>query len=146
MADQRPIGYWLKLVDKLIEAQFATTLDEHGVTRTQWQLMNVLARQPASVEQLTASVAPFLDTGETAAEHLAELIDSEWVDSEQSAYRLTERGTAALERLTVVVTAQRATMAEGMTAEQYDVTVTVLEKMARNLGWTEPQAEAPTPR
>ena len=50
MADQRPIGYWLRLVDGLIDDQFAGTLDEHGVTRMQWQLLNVLARGQASVE------------------------------------------------------------------------------------------------
>ena len=28
MTDQRPIGFWLKLVDRLIDEQFAATLDE----------------------------------------------------------------------------------------------------------------------
>lgn len=138
MAD-RPIGFWLKVVDKLIDEQFATTLDEHGVTRTQWQLMNVLARQPSSVEQLTASVAPFLDAadGETAQEHLGELVESEWVITGE-ACQLTERGRAALDRLTGVVTVQRTAMSEGMTEQQYATTVTVLETMARNLGWSDP--------
>ncbi len=56
----RPIGFWLKLVDRLIDEQFAATLEEHGVTRRQWQLLNVLSREPATVEQLDAAVAPFL--------------------------------------------------------------------------------------
>ena len=38
MENQRPIGFWLKLVDSLIDEQFASTLEEHGVTRRQWQL------------------------------------------------------------------------------------------------------------
>jgi len=33
MTDQRPIGFWLKLVDRLIDERFALTLEEHGVTR-----------------------------------------------------------------------------------------------------------------
>ncbi|MCU1534906.1 MAG: transcriptional regulator, partial [Glaciihabitans sp.] len=37
MADQRPIGFWLKLVDRMIDEQFAATIEEHGVTRRQWQ-------------------------------------------------------------------------------------------------------------
>lgn len=140
MADQRPIGFWLKLVDNLIEGQFASTLEEHGVTRLQWQLMNVLARQPASVEQLNAAVAPFLsaESGESSVEHLGELIDSGWIDTTSTAYELTDRGRGALERLTVVVTEQRTTMAAGMSEDHYAITVTVLEQMARNLGWTEP--------
>ena len=31
---ERPIGFWLRLVDNLINEQFASTLDEHGVTTT----------------------------------------------------------------------------------------------------------------
>lgn len=129
----------MKVVDNLIEEQFATTLDEHGVTRTQWQLMNVMARQPSSVEQLTAAVAPFLngDEGESAQDHLSELAESEWVVLGATC-ELTERGRGALDRLTGVVTVQRTTMSEGLTAEQYETAVAVLERMARNLGWSDP--------
>ncbi|MCU1550852.1 MAG: transcriptional regulator [Glaciihabitans sp.] len=140
MADQRPIGFWLKLVDNLIEVQFANTLEEHGVTRLQWQLLNVLARQAASVEQLNAAVAPFLsvEAGESSVEHLGELIDSGWVDATSTAYELTDRGRGALERLTVVVTEQRTIMSAGVTEQEYETTTAVLEQMARNLGWTDP--------
>ena len=94
MADQRPIGFWLKLVDNLIDEQFAKTLDEHGVTRMQWQLLNVLARGAASVEMLDAAVAPFLiaDGATTSLDHLTELIESAWVDATPTGYELTERG------------------------------------------------------
>lgn len=140
MAEVRPIGYWLRLVDNLIEDQFAKTLDEHGVTRMQWQLLNVLARGIATVEQLDAAVAPFVgqDDTETAVDHLSELIDSAWVDATPVGYELTERGRSALDRLTTVVTQQRTTMAEGVTEENYLTTVGTLERIARNLGWTNP--------
>jgi hypothetical protein len=139
MADQRPIGFWLKLVDGLIDEQFALTLEEHGVTRRQWQLMNVLTRGEASVEELDAAVAPFLDavSEETSLDHLTELIDSSWVDATARGYELTERGSAALGRLTVVVTEQRTSMTGGTSEQDYLTTVTTLERMARNLGWSE---------
>ncbi len=136
----RPIGYWLKLVDRLIDEQFASTLEEHGVTRRQWQLMNVLSREPSTVEQLDAAVAPFLsaDDSETSAEHLTELIESAWVDATVTGYELTERGRGAFERLADVVATQRTVVAEGVTPEQYEQTIATLERMARNLGWSEP--------
>lgn len=139
--DSRPIGFWLKLVDRLIDEQFAATLEEHGVTRRQWQLLNVLSREPATVEQLDAAVAPFLSAGEgdgegeSSAEHLSELIESAWVDATPSGYELTERGRAAFDRLAEVVDDLRNRMSEGLTREQYDETVVSLERMARNLGW-----------
>ena len=75
MTDQRPIGFWLKLVDRLIDERFANTLEEHGVTRRQWQLLNVLSRGNATGAQLDATLAPFLSAidDETVKEHLAEL-------------------------------------------------------------------------
>ena len=137
MAAPRPIGFWLKLVDRLIDEQFASTLEEHGVTRRQWQLLNVLSRESATVEQLDAAVAPFLssDDAESSAEHLTELIDSGWVSATVDGYELLDRGRGAFERLTVVVATQRTVAAEGVTANQYEQTVAVLERMARNLGW-----------
>ncbi len=141
----RPIGFWLKLVDRLIDEQFASTLEEHGVTRRQWQLLNVLSQGDATVEQLDAAVAPFLSAGvgadgepgepETSAEHLSELIESAWVDATSTGYELTERGRTAFDKLNAVVTELRDRLSEGLTAEQYDMTVASLEQMARNLGW-----------
>lgn len=143
MTDPRPIGFWLKLVDRLIDEQFAATLEEHGVTRRQWQLLNVLARGPATVEQLNAAVAPFLapaseqGPAESSVEHLTELIESAWVDATVSGYELTERGRVALERLGEVVAEQRAVSTEGVSDEEYRATVSVLERVARNLGWND---------
>ena len=141
MDTPRPIGYWLKLVDRLIDEQFASTLEDHGVTRRQWQLLNVLARENATVEQLDAAVAPFLSAPtegegpESSAEHLTELIDSAWVDATPTGYELTERGRMAFEKLEEVVTVQRTAIADGTTPEEYEQTVAVLERMARNLGF-----------
>jgi len=139
MADQRPIGFWLKLVDNLIDEQFAKTLDEHGVTRMQWQLLNVLARGAASVEMLNAAVAPFLaaDGATTSLDHLTELIESAWVDATPSGYELTERGQGALDRLTAVVATQRTELSAGLTEADYLTTVSTLEHIAANLGWSE---------
>lgn len=163
MHTPRPIGFWLKLVDRMIDGQFASTLEEHGVTRRQWQLLNILARENATVEQLDDAVAPLLsaplpfeaassdsldpasvdseptadDPAETSASHLAELVESDWVRIAGSIYELTERGRTALDRLSGVVGAQRTLATEGVTPDQYEQTVAVLERVARNLGWND---------
>ena len=141
MAEQRPIGFWLKVVDQLIDRLFVSTLDEHGVTRVQWQLLNVLSRGVSTVEQLDEAISPFLkatNPDETSAEHLTELIESAWVDATPSGYELTERGRTAFGRLSDAVGQQRAQMASGITESEYTATVGALEKMALNLGWTDP--------
>jgi hypothetical protein len=142
MSSPKPIGFWLKLVDRLIDEQFAVTLEEHGVTRRQWQLLNVLDAGPSTVEQLDSAVAPFLadDDGESSVEHLTELIESAWVDATPTGYELTERGRAAFERLRDVVAERRTAATEGVTADEYEQTLAVLERVARNLGWSDPAA------
>lgn len=137
MAAPRPIGYWLRLVDRLIDERFDALLVEHGVTRRQWQLLNVLAAGAATLAALDAAVAPFLDdeAEESSAEHLAELVESGWVDEGEGRYALTDRGRMVFERLGVEVDELRAAVARGVGAEEHAQVVAVLERMARNLGW-----------
>ncbi len=144
MADQRPIGFWLRLVDRLIDERFASVLDEHGVTRRQWQLLTILDRGPATADELDAALAPFLaesaegeESGlaESSVDHLTELIDSGWVAATTSAYELTEHGGAVYERLRIVVAGIRDEVTAGLTEDEYRATIETLERMARNLGW-----------
>lgn len=137
MTDERPIGYWLKLVDQLIDKRFEAALEEHGITRRQWQLLGVLARGPASMLELASALGPFLDTahGESVTDHVGELVESEWVAEDGDTYTLTERGTTAHTRLTEVVEEFRGLSVEGVSTAEYATTVSTLERMATNLGW-----------
>lgn len=138
-----PIGYWLKLVDRLIDEHFDATLDEHGVTRRQWQVLNVLSRGPASGAELDRAIAPFLNRAtddapaDTTAAELEELIDSDWVAAVDANFALTDRGQTSFERIAVVVGEIRSTLAADITEPDYAATVRSLEKMARNLGWAD---------
>ena len=133
----RPIGFWLKLLDRLIDESFDATLDEHGVTRRQWQLLNVLQRGATSQAELDAAVAPFLggDGETTTAADIDELVDSDWVASSAAGFVLTQRGEQSFERLAEVVAGIRASVSEGVGDADYETTTRSLERMARNLGW-----------
>ena len=39
---ERPIGYWLKKLDRLIDKHFELQLSNAGLARRQWQLLNLL--------------------------------------------------------------------------------------------------------
>ncbi|GAA1212220.1 hypothetical protein [Rhodoglobus aureus] len=144
MDTQQPISYWVKLVDRLIDGLFATTLEEHGLTRRQWQLLNVLSKGAAGVERLDIEIAPFLTPASatvppaqgahtSSLESLTELLESDWLTTDGVLYDLTDRGRGVVERLTVVIANERKKATAGVTAEQYATTVTVLEAMALNL-------------
>ena len=73
--DERPIGFWLKLVDQLVDDQFGASFEEHGVTRRQWQMMNLLTDGPATERQLSDALKPFFPVVEgsiTSAELIEE--------------------------------------------------------------------------
>lgn len=137
MAD-RPLAFWLALVDRLVEEKFSTALEEHGVTRTQWRVLGVLASGPATGADLEGALAdmPPDTAGGSAADELTELVDSGWVQSDGD-YTITDRGAAAYDRLADVVDGLRETLTEGLTDEEQAATSVALERMARNLGWNE---------
>ncbi|HEY8293940.1 MAG: MarR family transcriptional regulator [Actinomycetota bacterium] len=139
MDPQRPIGFWLKLVDGLITQQFDAIVEEHGVTRRQWQIMNLLAESPSTVELISEDLKPFLaeEPHETAAEQIDELIDSGWVGLDGEQYELTDQGRASLEKIGEVVKQNRDQISAGIPEEEYQATLDVLQRMARNMGWTE---------
>jgi len=140
MAPQRPIGFWLKLVDQLINDQFEAMLDEHGVTRRQWQLMSLLTNGPVHHTDLETALLPFADgtDPEPLSEQLDELVDSEWVSRVGDAFALTDRGRTSFSRLSEVVGRTRYTIGQGISEGEYEATLDVLERMARNLGWSDP--------
>ena len=58
--DRRPIGYWLKHLDRLIEGNFERTLASEGLTRRHWQALNTLRTRPSTRAEIAAALAPFL--------------------------------------------------------------------------------------
>lgn len=138
MNAKRSLGYWLKLVDSLIDEQFEATLEEHGVTRRQWQVLNLLEQQPATEAQLNAGLSPFFaspDEPQTLHEHLAELVESGWVAVAEGEYSITDRGHISLLKLSELVEKIRTHSGQDLDGSEYDATVASLEKIARNLGW-----------
>ncbi|HEU5473092.1 MAG TPA: MarR family winged helix-turn-helix transcriptional regulator [Actinophytocola sp.] len=124
----RPIGYWLKEIDRRIEADFARLLAAERLTRRHWQVLNTLASGESDIE---AALAPFRSAAEpTMAPVLADLAARGWVDGTT----LTADGRRAHADLAERVQASRLRLTEGISAEEYATVLAVLERMAGNLG------------
>jgi coproporphyrinogen III oxidase-like Fe-S oxidoreductase len=134
-APQRPVDYWLKLVDRLINERFDQLLDEHGVTRREWEMLRLLTRGPASLDELDEALLPFLDpTGRlTSGEQIRELVESGWVESDGQSYRLSSRGRRSVERIGAMVERSDEAIRAGVSPEEFETLVEVLRQMARNL-------------
>ncbi|MFI7060036.1 MarR family winged helix-turn-helix transcriptional regulator [Kribbella sp. NPDC050124] len=123
--DNKPIGWWLKEVDRLLEASFEQLLAADGLTRRQWQALNA-ATGP---EPIAVALAPFLTDPDELSAAVDPLTARGWLLDGS----LTAAGRAALEGLGVKVQAQRERVTAGITGAEYAATIGVLQKLAGNL-------------
>jgi DNA-binding MarR family transcriptional regulator len=130
----RPIGYWLKKLDGLIDAEFERQLSEASLSRRQWQLLNLIGDGPRSVPELEAELEPFLQNDlDALSDALFGLVTRSWADSVENIVSMTETGRAHLELLKAKVANVREALSAGISAEEYQATIDVLSRMAANL-------------
>lgn len=118
--EDRPIGYWLRELDRRIEDAFVSTLDAAGLRRRHWQVLNGLGPDD-----------PFWGPGEQPyANVVADLTRRGWVTPDGA---LTPDGESARAAIAADVTAVRRRVADGVPDEDYLTTVRTLARMADNL-------------
>ncbi|MEU7531260.1 MarR family transcriptional regulator [Saccharothrix sp. NPDC042600] len=108
----KPIGYWLKHLDALIDAAFDNALAATDLTRRHWQLLNEARAGALPDDPL-----------------VPDLVERGWVADG----RLTEAGEQTVHATASRVDGVRTTLMTGLTAEDYAATIATLEKMAANL-------------
>ena len=126
--DNKPIGWWLKEVDRLLEESFERVLADDGLTRRQWQALNAAAG-PHNTAGIAEALAPFLSGAEELAAVTDPLVERGWLTGET----LTADGQRALQALSTKVQAQRRRVTAGVSDAEYLATVGVLRRMAANL-------------
>lgn len=131
----RPIGYWLKEIDRLIEQNFGELLAAEGLTRRHWQVLNTVAARPMGRAEIDSALAPFLsDDQPSTAPIVEDLLFRGWLEGlGDGSFAVTADGRAEHTSLQDKVTANRLRLTEGVTAEEYAAVVDLLERMATNL-------------
>lgn len=141
----RPIGYWLKHLHNLIEAQFDATLTDLGLGRRHWQILNLLSGAAQTRAQIEQALAPFWQAPAPALDAILDgregLVTRGWVaykahgaaGAAGDALALTEQGRTAYSGVAARVGETRGRLVRGLTAEQYAETVRILSVMAGNL-------------
>ena len=130
----RPIGYWLKRADTLLTSRVDAAQQGNGLSRLDWQVLNVVRDAgAASSGNVAAVLQPFADEA-----RLSEAVNglesrSLLQRDEGGAYALTRAGTDVYEKaLAAQQTVRRQAMA-GITEEDYQTAVAVLERLVGNL-------------
>lgn len=130
MTDHRPLGYWLKHLDTLIETRFEHTLADHGLTRRHWQVFNTIATAPTTQAGLDHALAPFQPNVRTEVDDLAA---KGWATRDGDLVATTEAGRTVFTDVSARIHAQRRRITEGIPDEEYLRTVETLRHMAANL-------------
>jgi hypothetical protein len=135
---ERPLGYWVKHLDNLLEAQFATTLADLRLARRHWQVINSLRDGPRSRDDLTRALDPFWTQSRLELDAILDgqdgLASRGWItdDPHTSLVELTPAGQAAHHLVAARVRATRATLLAGLSDQQYADTLRVLAVIAAN--------------
>jgi DNA-binding MarR family transcriptional regulator len=136
---QRPIGFWLKRADELLTKRIDDAQRSSGLTRLDWQALNVVReRGSASAEEVAAVLQSFADRQRVyeTLSHLARR--GAIVQSADARWSLTEAGTSQYEGALAVQQQIRQRALTGITDAEYATAVSVLKRLVDNL-----EAEGP---
>jgi DNA-binding MarR family transcriptional regulator len=138
----RPIGYWAKHLDTLINRAFEQALHDEGVTRRQWQVLSTLSWGGRSVESLHETLDTFqCDQGDSVTAALRALEQRGWLVEHDGILALTPAGEAATEALRQDVDKVRAEMSRGISPEDFRTAVDTLQAMCDNLSPAQSSAQ-----
>lgn len=125
----RPLGFWLRTVDALLDRAFADALEKDDASRRDWMLLNAVdgtVDAPWLIERLARRSG--------RARRLAE---RGWIAETDGGWTLTDDGRAAKDRLGGIVDGIRERVAGAVSPEDLATTLASLEAIARELGWDE---------
>ncbi|MEU6863640.1 MarR family transcriptional regulator [Streptomyces sp. NPDC046876] len=131
----KPIGYWLNRTDQALTHSMGEMLGRFGLTRTAWQVLNVVRDAPdtAADSDVRAALAANADVAVLDAAIRSVLADG-WAERPAPGrLALTSGGIRRLGEVAECVDAFREQCTAGISPEEYRTAVLVLERMTRNL-------------
>ncbi|MFI9506468.1 MarR family winged helix-turn-helix transcriptional regulator [Nocardia sp. NPDC052566] len=133
--EQRPLGYWLKHIDRAIEERFGSLLAGDGLARRGWQVLNTISCEPISVADIDQAMAPFLSVDEPTMRPYADrFAEDGWIRIDAAdVVELTEAGREVHRRVSERIGVERVRMMECLSAEDYEVLMSLLQRVAAHL-------------
>lgn len=130
---QRPLAFWLKRLDELLDTTFADALADEGLTRRHWQVLDVVSDEPAPTTYLVDLLRSFSNSA-GVDEVITELVSRGWLtQADGGTWDLTGTGRSAHARVGERVGAVRRRMTAGVSESDFTTAQSVLETMCANL-------------
>ncbi|MFE0172649.1 MarR family winged helix-turn-helix transcriptional regulator [Streptomyces sp. NPDC059002] len=137
----QPIGYWSSAAGSAVVHHIRTNLAELGITQPQWWVIGQLMNAPENGRdrnEVVTTLRGYLDLGDGALMHDISALHDRGLITEDTAGRiaLTDEGRALQARAAERQKRIRAEIHEGITDEEYILTLKVLQRMIHNVGGT----------
>ena len=131
MADERPIGWWVRRLDSLLEQAVDAVTEAEGLSRRHWQVLHTLATGTGHEADVAAALA---DSPGDVEVVVSDLVGRGWV-ARLGAGRvaLTADGGRAHDRVSRAVERVRRHAADGLSRNEYERTILVLSRMVANV-------------
>ena len=132
---RQPIGFWTVRAGEAIRARTRGALEEIGVMQPEWWVLHQLSRHPEGVERVeVVATIGSNDTPAVIESSIDAAIAKGWIHAEGAQLRLSDAGTERFERAAAVQEALQAERMEGITAEEFATTISVLQRTIVNVG------------
>lgn len=136
MSAPRPLGYWIKTVDRLLDERFAQAAEAAGVGGREWQVLHRLAVGAVAEEALEEAFGPYVGEGERLAEPVDRVESQGLAERRSGELRLTPSGEERVQEIQdAAVQEVRDRVTDGLGDDEVDQLVATLERLARSLGW-----------
>jgi hypothetical protein len=132
---RQPIGFWTARAGEAIRARTRGALAEIGVTQPEWWVLHQLSLHPQGVGRavLVETIGPN-ETPAAIESAVDSAIEKGWIDAEGAHLRSSEAGAEQFERAAEIQKALQDERMEGITAEDFATTISVLQKTIANVG------------
>ncbi|UNO42926.1 MarR family winged helix-turn-helix transcriptional regulator [Streptomyces sp. MST-110588] len=130
----KPIGHWLNRTDAALTRCMNEMLEESGLTRIAWQILNVIKDTPEISDAEVRSVLVTHADAPTLTAAVEAVLAGGWADRPAPGrLALTADGRRRLTEAAGRVAAFRDLSTAGISPEEYRTAVLVLERMTHNL-------------
>ncbi|MFS0734681.1 MarR family winged helix-turn-helix transcriptional regulator [Microbacterium sp. 1P10UB] len=129
--EQRPLGFWLRLVDHHLTAAFDAEFGDEGFDRRAWIVLNLLSGEMGDAALARLSKIESKRGGKL----LRRLEDDGLIARTDDSWALTDAGRAQRDAMKDRVDAIRARVLGAVSEEEFEALIGSLKKIAREFGW-----------
>ncbi|WP_424185255.1 MarR family transcriptional regulator [Actinokineospora sp. G85] len=135
---KQPIGYWSWAAGEAVVTRTRTALrEEFGITQPQWWVLNQVSSsaEGKTRKEVTAVLQGYLDVGEGLGPEIETTVQHGWViEDPQGRLRATTEGRQLHDKVAGLQDRLWAERHEGISDEEYLITLKVLQRMIHNVG------------